>query len=108
LKLAYQGVTVDLSLTSAQDLGEFGVDRFFGFEGVYGSYGNDTFLGTDGVNHIDGNDGDDVLYGRDGNALFMMSGDGLPTSVGGLGRIIFITGTAAAAWKPRDVAATRA
>ena len=83
-KLASQGVRVDLSLTSAQDLGEFGVDRFFGFEGVYGSYGNDTFLGTDGVNHIDGNDGDDVLYGRDGNDT-LYGGDGADILIGGLG-----------------------
>ncbi len=84
-KLAFQGVTVDLSLTSAQDLGEFGVDRFFGFENVYGSYGNDTILGDDGDNGIDGRDGNDVIYGRGGNDDLYGS-EGADTLIGGLGQ----------------------
>ena len=84
-KVAYQGVTVDLSLTSAQDLGEFGIDRFFGFENVLGSFGNDTILGTDGVNSIDGGVGNDVLYGREGNDK-LTGDDGADTLIGGLGQ----------------------
>jgi Ca2+-binding RTX toxin-like protein len=84
-KLAYQGVTVDLSLTSAQDLGEFGIDRFFGFENVYGSYGNDTLLGTVGANEISGSLGDDVLNGRGGDDT-IVGGSGADTLIGGLGK----------------------
>jgi Ca2+-binding RTX toxin-like protein len=84
-KDAYQGVTLDLSLTSAQDLGEFGVDRFFGFENVGGSYGNDTILGTDGVNKIGGDDGNDVLYGRGGDD-YLGGSNGADTLIGGLGK----------------------
>jgi len=85
IKDAYQGVRVDLSLTSAQDLGEFGIDRFFGFENVAGSYGDDTLLGTDGVNHINGYYGNDILYGRGGDDE-LVGYDGADTLIGGLGQ----------------------
>jgi Ca2+-binding RTX toxin-like protein len=79
-----QGVTVDLSLTSGQDLGEFGIDHFLGFEDVVGTYGNDTFFGTNGLNVLNGNEGNDILYGRGGNDV--IDGDiGADTLVGGLG-----------------------
>jgi Ca2+-binding RTX toxin-like protein len=90
-KLAYQGVTVDLSLTSAQDLGEFGTDRFFGFENVGGSHGDDTLLGTDDVNYIDGYYGNDILYGRAGNDT-VRGGIGADTLIGGLGNDIIEIG----------------
>jgi Ca2+-binding RTX toxin-like protein len=83
-ELAYQGVRVDLSLTSTQDLGAFGIDRFFGFEDVEGSYGNDTFLGTNGVNDLDGIEGNDILHGRGGNDD-LEGGEGADTLIGGLG-----------------------
>ncbi len=81
---ANQGVRVDLSLTSAQDLGEFGVDRFSGFEFIHGSYGNDTFLGTNGVNTLYGNDGNDLLHGR-GGIDNIVGANGADTLIGGLG-----------------------
>ena len=84
-KDAYQGVRVDLSLTSAQNLGEFGIDRFFGFEDVNGTLGHDTILGTDGDNGIDGRDGNDVIYGRGGNDD-LYGFEGADTLIGGLGR----------------------
>jgi Ca2+-binding RTX toxin-like protein len=83
-KLATQGVRVDLSRTSEQDLGEFGIDRFFSFENVVGTFGNDTFLGTNGVNAITGLDGNDILYGRGGNDL-LDGGEGVDTLIGGIG-----------------------
>jgi serralysin len=91
-EFAYQGVRVDLSLTSEQDLGEFGVDRFFGFENVGGSYGNDTFLGSDGHNRISGNDGNDLLHGRGGND-YLEGGEGADTLIGGLGQDDFLSGS---------------
>ena len=84
-ELAYQGVRVDLSLTSAQDLGEFGIDRFFGFENVGGSRGDDILLGTDGVNYINGYYGNDILYGRGGDDE-LVGYDGADTLIGGLGQ----------------------
>jgi Ca2+-binding RTX toxin-like protein len=66
-KLAYQGIRLDLSLTSAQDLGEFGIDRFFGFEDVVGSFGDDTISGSAGANVIDGHNGNDTLSGLGGD-----------------------------------------
>jgi Ca2+-binding RTX toxin-like protein len=84
-KFADQGVKVDLSLTSAQDLGEFGIDRFFGFEDVIGTHGNDILLGTDGANEIKGGPGNDVLNGRRGDDD-LYGGDGADTLIGGLGK----------------------
>jgi Ca2+-binding RTX toxin-like protein len=84
-QLPLQGVRLDLSLTSAQDLGEFGVDRFFGFENALGTHGDDTFLGTDDVNQLSGNGGNDVLYGRGGNDT-LYGDDGADTLIGGLGQ----------------------
>ena len=94
LKLAYQGVTVDLSLTSAQDLGAFGIDRFFGFENAAGTLGHDTIRGTNGVNSLRGSDGNDILYGRGGNDI-VNGGDGADTLIGGLGSDILHTSVGA-------------
>jgi Ca2+-binding RTX toxin-like protein len=65
----YQGVRIDLALTSVQNLGEFGLDQFFRFENVVGSYGHDTIFGTNDANDLRGFDGNDTLFGRGGNDL---------------------------------------
>jgi Ca2+-binding RTX toxin-like protein len=93
-KDAYQGVRVDLSLTSAQDLGAFGIDRFFGFENAAGTLGHDTIRGTNGVNSLRGSDGNDILYGRGGNDI-VNGGDGADTLIGGLGSDILHTSVGA-------------
>jgi serralysin len=87
----YQGVRIDLAVTKAQDFGQLGVDRFFGFEDVYGSFGNDAIFGTNGSNGLDGFYGNDALYGRGGNDI--LNGDrGADTIVGGLGQDTMYTG----------------
>jgi Ca2+-binding RTX toxin-like protein len=81
---SFQGAKIDLSLDSAQNLGEFGIDLFFGFESVLGSYGNDTLLGTNDLNVLNGQQGNDILYGRGGDDI--LDGDiEADTLVGGLG-----------------------
>ena len=65
----YQGVRIDLALTSVQNLGEFGLDQFFRFENVVGSFGHDTISGTNDANDLRGFDGNDTLFGRGGNDL---------------------------------------
>ncbi|MEA1071104.1 M10 family metallopeptidase [Sphingomonas sp. LY160] len=68
------GVTVDLSLTDAQETG-WGLDTLAGIENLIGSAFDDVLSGGEGVNRIEagaGNDtvsggaGDDVLSGGDG------------------------------------------
>ena len=72
-------------------MGEFGIDRFFGFENVNGFYGDDMLFGTDGVNYISGSLGNDVLYGRGGNDR-LIGEKGADTLIGGLGNDIIETG----------------
>ncbi|MCA0434028.1 MAG: hypothetical protein LCH46_12285 [Proteobacteria bacterium] len=61
------GITLDLKLRTAQNLGYYGTDSILNFENVNGSPGNDTIYGTDGANIISGGYGDDKLYGRGGD-----------------------------------------
>jgi Ca2+-binding RTX toxin-like protein len=81
----FVGVRIDLALTSAQNLGEFGWDQFFGFEDVEGSYGHDMIAGTNAANDLQGIDGNDTLFGRGGND-YLNGGDGADILVGGLGQ----------------------
>jgi Ca2+-binding RTX toxin-like protein len=53
------GVTVDLSVTTAQNTGH-GTDTLAGFEAVWGSEFNDTLIGDNGDNELDGWDGVDT------------------------------------------------
>lgn len=73
--LALAGVVLDLALTTAQNIGQGGIDTVLGFENILGSIGNDVFKGTDGVNVIDGMAGNDVIDGR-GGADLMRGGIG--------------------------------
>ncbi|CAA2103661.1 Serralysin [Methylobacterium bullatum] len=61
------GVTVDLSVNTAQDTGGSGVDTLSGFEDLYGSYFNDTLVGDGNANFIYGAGGSDVIRGGAGN-----------------------------------------
>ena len=57
---AAAGVTVDLSLTTAQNTGGAGTDTLANFENVTGSAFNDTLGGTSGANVLDGGVGIDT------------------------------------------------
>jgi Ca2+-binding RTX toxin-like protein len=96
----YTGIKFNLGSTAAQNLGEFGIDLFFGFENVFGSYGNDTIWGSAGANTINGENGndtlsglggDDILKGDDGNDR-LLGGDGDDQLYGGLGNDILLGG----------------
>ncbi|MEP0069918.1 putative Ig domain-containing protein [Pyruvatibacter sp.] len=70
------GVTVDLSLTTAQiSLGDADGDILSGFENLAGSSYADTLTGDAGANVIVGGDGNDVLYGNNGDDT-LYGGDG--------------------------------
>ncbi len=81
----YSGIKLDLASTKAQDLGEFGVDQFFGFENVITGYGNDTIFGSADANMISNRGGNDLLDGREGDDT-LFGGNGADTLIGGLGK----------------------
>ncbi len=60
------GVSVDLSVTAAQDTGA-GSDTISKVENVVGSSGHDTLRGSSGANVLLGGSGNDVLEGREGD-----------------------------------------
>ncbi len=74
-----QGVTLNLALTVAQNLGFYGNDTFLNFENVQGGAGDDTFFGTNAVNDLAGKGGADLLrgLGGDDNILGDEGGDTL-------------------------------
>lgn len=63
---AASGVTVNLSLSTAQDTGGAGIDTLSGFENLTGSEFNDTLTGSDVANVINGGGGADRLFGGEG------------------------------------------
>jgi len=69
---AAAGVTIDLSLTSAQATGGAGTDTILGFENVTGSAYADTLTGTTGANTIDGGKGADTMTGGAGNDSYFV------------------------------------
>ena len=76
-------VTVDLSVTGAQDTG-FGMDQLSGIENVDGTASDDTLHGDGGSNTLKGLDGNDSLDG----------GGGGDTMEGGLGNDTYYVDTA--------------
>jgi Ca2+-binding RTX toxin-like protein len=80
----FNGVRVDLASRAVQNLGEFGLDQFFGFENVFGGAGGDTLLGTGGVNVLASRAGNDVVDGRGGNDQ-LRGGLGADILIGGRG-----------------------
>jgi Tol biopolymer transport system component len=71
---ATAGVTVDLSVRSAQATGGAGSDTLAGIEDVTGSAFGDVVSGTGGPNVLDGAAGDDTLAGLGGNDTLRGSG----------------------------------
>jgi Ca2+-binding RTX toxin-like protein len=64
---ANAGVTVDLAITTEQDVGaDQGRDTIFNIENVQGGRYADTISGDSGNNWFDGGDGDDKIDGRGG------------------------------------------
>jgi Ca2+-binding RTX toxin-like protein len=80
------GVTVNLSLTTAQDTVHAGTDTLSGIENLTGSKYNDTLTGDSNDNVITGGLGDDNLSGGNGSDTFIYHmGDGNDTVSGGAG-----------------------
>jgi Ca2+-binding RTX toxin-like protein len=88
--LGDRGVTIDLSVTGAQDTRTAGLDRVGGIEVLVGTSGPDVLRGDAGYNRVIGLAGDDVvsgagssdsLEGNDGNDL--ISGDGGDDAIDG-------------------------
>ena len=79
---ATSGVTVNLSITQAQNTKGAGIDTLISIENLWGSAYDDTLTGDAGANYIDGGAGNDVLSG----------GAGADTLVGGAGDDILIGG----------------
>ena len=78
------GVTVDLAIKTAQDLGVFGMDVILNFEGVNGGFGNDRLLGNGKDNVLSAYSGNDVLIGRNGDDT-LLGDSGRDIMVGGKG-----------------------
>ncbi|MCR5879488.1 calcium-binding protein [Phenylobacterium sp. J367] len=82
---ATSGVTVDLAITGAQDVGGgLGSDTFVSVEELFGSEHGDTLRGDGAANYIDGQEGADSLVGRAGDDV-LLGEDGDDTLDGGAG-----------------------
>jgi Ca2+-binding RTX toxin-like protein len=81
---ATSGVTVNLTLTTAQDTGGGGADKLVSVENVYGSAYNDVLTGDAGANYLAGGDGADTLVGGAGDD-HLHGGAGSDSLVGGDG-----------------------
>ncbi|QAY84798.1 retention module-containing protein [Pseudomonas arsenicoxydans] len=85
---ATAGVTVDLSLATAQNTGGAGTDTLTGIENLVGSNFNDSLTGDSHNNVINGGLGDDILNGGGGDD-FLIGGLGNNTLTGGAGADTF-------------------
>ncbi|WP_414923008.1 beta strand repeat-containing protein, partial [Pseudomonas sp. IT-P294] len=85
---ATAGVTVDLSLTTAQNTGGAGTDTLTGIENLVGSNFNDSLTGDSHNNVINGGLGDDILNGGGGDDI-LIGGLGNNTLTGGPGADTF-------------------
>jgi serralysin len=88
---ATTSITVNLGLTSAQNMQGAGIDTILNVEGVIGGSGNDTLIGTDDANVLTGGAGNDVLSGKGGNDV-IDGGDGDDLIDGGAGNDTLIGG----------------
>ncbi len=81
---AASGVTIDLSITSAQNTIGAGIDTVVNFENLMGSDFADTMSGDAGANFMYGGLGNDTISGGDGNDFIRGEG-GADTIYGGAG-----------------------
>ena len=86
---ATSGVTVNLSITSAQNTGGGGTDRILNVENLYGSEFADTLTGNSGDNTLWGGGGNDTIFGGAGNDT-LWGGAGNDTLDGGTGADLFM------------------
>ncbi len=82
-------VTVDLSLSTAQNTGGAGADTLVGIENLIGTNYGDSLRGDFGANRIEGGKGADRLDGAGGKDV-LMGGGGADTLTGGLAADIFL------------------
>ncbi len=80
---AVSGITLNLSVTTAQNTGGSGLDTVLNVENVLGSTFGDTITGSAGANKLYSNGGADILSGLGGNDILDNLGGG--TSLGGNG-----------------------
>ncbi|MCK9372548.1 MAG: hypothetical protein M0P91_05075 [Sulfuricurvum sp.] len=73
---ATAGVTVNLSLTTAQITGGSGSDTVLNFENLSGSVYNDTLTGNAGANILNGGIGADTMKGGIGNDTYVVDNTG--------------------------------
>ncbi len=93
---ATAGVTVNLSVNTAQNTGGAGSDTLSGIENIEGSNFNDNLTGDANANRLSGGAGDDTLSGGAGDD-FLIGGEGNDKLSGGLGYDIASYAGAAAA-----------
>jgi Ca2+-binding RTX toxin-like protein len=79
-----EALTIDLSLTTAQDTGGAGHDALVGVEWLIGGQSRDTLSGSAANEQFDGRERNDVLSGRAGDDR-LFGGDGDDTLAGGTG-----------------------
>jgi Ca2+-binding RTX toxin-like protein len=77
---ASAGVTVNLTVVTAQNTGGAGMDILTGIENILGSNHNDTLIGTSAANQIEGGGGNDILDGGTGNDI-LKGGSGNDTYI---------------------------
>lgn len=81
---ATAGVTVNLTLTGAQNTVGAGVDTLVGIENLSGTNFGDTLTGNSGPNTLWGQDGNDLLRGNEGDDV-LNGGRGNNILIGGAG-----------------------
>lgn len=94
------GVSVNLSITTAQNTGSGGIDTITGIETLAGGSGNDKLTGDGARNTLLGMNGNDILRGAGGNDALngvngndnLQGGVGDDLLIGGLGRDIMSGG----------------
>ncbi|MGI1670854.1 MAG: hypothetical protein K6L74_11095 [Neptuniibacter sp.] len=95
---ASSGVTVDLSVSTAQNTGGSGTDTLTSIEQLHGSNYNDTLSGTSGDDYLKGNGGKDTLSAGDGNDILigdagsdiLFGGNGADLFEGGDGKDLYL------------------
>ena len=86
---ATSGVTVNLSVTTAQNTQGAGSDTLSGIENLLGSKFNDVLTGDGLANNLNGGLGNDTLNGASGNDV-LIGGAGKDTMTGGAGSDSFV------------------